>query len=48
LEAGISAYNQKGEAVDVEPMVSTKVSTEAVVRNAIAVVAAALLPATMV
>ena len=48
LEAGISAYNQEGEAVDAEPMALAKVSTEALVRNAVAVVPAALLPAAMI
>ncbi len=44
LEARVSAHNQEGQAVDSESMVSTKVSAETVVRNAIAVVAATLLP----
>ncbi len=48
LEAGISAYNEEGEAVDAEPMVAAEVSTEALVRNAVAVVAAALLPSAVV
>jgi hypothetical protein len=48
LEAGISAHNQEGEAVDAEPMVSAKASTEALVRNAIAMVATALLPGAVV
>jgi len=48
LEAWESAHNQEGEAVDAEPMVLAKVSTEALIGNAVAVVAAALLPAAMV
>jgi len=48
LEAGISAHNQEGESVNTEPMVPTKVSAEAVVRNAIAVVAATLLPGAVI
>jgi hypothetical protein len=48
LEAGISAHNQEGEAVDAEPMALAKISTEAIVRNTVAIVAAALLPAAVV
>jgi hypothetical protein len=48
LEAWISAYNQEGQAVNTESMVRPKVSAEAVVRDAIAVVAAALLPGAVV
>jgi hypothetical protein len=48
LEARISAYNQKGQAVDAESMVRPKVSTEPVIRDAVAVVAAALLPAAVI
>ena len=48
LEAWISAHNKEGEAVDAEAMVLTKVSTETVVRNTVAVVAAALLPSAVV
>ena len=44
LEARVPAHNQEGQAVDAESMVLTKISAEAVVRNAITVVAAALLP----
>ena len=44
LEARVSANNQEGQAIDSESMVLTKVSAETVVRNAIAVVAATLLP----
>jgi hypothetical protein len=44
LEAGISAHNQEWQSVDAEPMVWPKVSTEPVVRDAIAVIATALLP----
>jgi hypothetical protein len=48
LEAGISAHNQEGKAGDAEAMVLTKVSPETVVRNAVAVVAASLLPGAVV
>jgi hypothetical protein len=48
LEAGISAHNQKGQSVDAEPMVRSKVSTEPVVRDAIAVIATPLLPSAVV
>ena len=48
LEAGISANDQKGEALDSEPMVRPKVSAEPVVRDAIPAVAAALFPCAMV
>ena len=48
LEAGISAHNQEGQSVDAESMVRPKVSTETVVRNAVAVVPAALLPAAVI
>jgi hypothetical protein len=48
LEAGISAHNKEGLAVDSEPMVGPKGSTETVVRNAVAVVAAALLPGAVI
>jgi hypothetical protein len=48
LEAGISAHNQEGEPIDSEPMFRPKVSTESIVRNAVAVVAAALLPGAVV
>lgn len=44
LEARVSANHQEREAVDAEPMLRPKVSTEAMVRNAVAVVAATLLP----
>ena len=48
LEAWVSANNHEGQAVDAESMVRPKVSTEAVVRDAVAVVASALLPGAMV
>ena len=48
LEAGISAHNQEGQPIDSEPMFRPKVSTESIVRNAVAVVAAALLPSAVV
>jgi len=48
LEAGISAYNQEGKAVDAEPMALAKVSTETIVGNAVAVVSTALLPIAVV
>jgi hypothetical protein len=48
LEARVSAYNHEGEAVDAKPVVLTKVSAVAVVRNAVAVVTTALSPSAMV
>src|SRR5437870_2922088 len=48
LEAGISANHPEGEALDSEPMVRSKVSTEPVVRDAVAAVAATLLPGAVV
>jgi hypothetical protein len=48
LEARISAHNQEGEAVDAESMARPKVSTEPVIRDAVAVVAATLLPGTVI
>jgi hypothetical protein len=48
LEAGISAHNEEGEAVDAEPVVLTEISAETIVRNAVAVIATALLPAAVV
>ena len=48
LEAGISAYNQERQAVDAEPVVRPKISTVALVRNAVAAIAATLLPVAMV
>ena len=44
LEARIPAHHHEGEAIDAEPVTSTTVAAEIVVRNAVAVVAAALLP----
>ena len=48
LEARVSAHNQKGEAYDAESVAGPKVSDETLVRNAIAVVATALLPGAVV
>jgi hypothetical protein len=48
LEARVSPYNPKGKSIDAEPMAGPKVSAVAVVRDAVAVVAATLLPGTMV
>jgi hypothetical protein len=48
LEARVSADNQEGEAVDAESVVLTKISAEAVVRDAVAVISAALLPVAVV
>jgi hypothetical protein len=47
LEARIPANLHEGEAVDAEPVTPAIVTTEIVVRNAVAVVAAALLPSTV-
>jgi len=47
-EARISAHDQEGQSVDAESMVRPKVSTIPVVRNAIAVVTATLLPSAVV
>ena len=48
LEAGVSAHNQEGETVDAELVVLAKVSTKALVGNAVAVVATPLLPGAVV
>jgi len=48
LEAGISAYNQKWQAADSETVIRTKVSAVTILRNTVAVVAAALLPGAVV
>jgi hypothetical protein len=48
LEARVPANNQEGQAVDAESMVRPKVSTIPVVRNAIAMVTATLLPRAVV
>jgi hypothetical protein len=48
LEAGISAYDHKGQAANAEPVVRAKVSAEPIVRDAVAVVAATLLPTAVV
>jgi hypothetical protein len=47
LESRIPAYNQERLAVDTESVIRSKVNAEAVVRYAIAVVPAALLPRAM-
>ena len=47
LETRRSGHHQEGEAEDAEPMVAAIVGVEVVVRNAVAVVAAALLPGAM-
>src|SRR5450755_3498548 len=44
LEARVSAYNQEGKAVDAEVVAGAKVSAVPVIRNAVATVAATLLP----
>jgi hypothetical protein len=48
LKAGISTHDQERAALDSEPMVRSKVSTEPVLRDAVAAVAATLLPGAMV
>ena len=48
LEAGISAHDQEGAALDSESMIRPEVSTEPVVRDAVAAVSATLLPGTVV
>jgi len=48
LEAGISTYDQKGQATDSESMVWTKISAVTIVRNAVPAIAAALVPVPMV
>jgi hypothetical protein len=48
LEAGISTHNEEGESVDAETVVLAEISAEAIVRDAVAVVAAALLPVAVV
>jgi len=48
LEAGISTYDQEGQAADSEAMIGTEVSAIAIIRDAVAVVAAALLPIAVV
>lgn len=48
LETRVSANNQERQATDSEIMVWSKVSTIAVVRNAVAVVAATLLPSAVI
>src|SRR6266404_5242250 len=48
LEARVAAHNQEREAVDTEPMLRPKVPTESVIRDAVAAVAATLLPGAVV
>src|SRR5229473_973212 len=48
LETGISAHNQEGKTLDSEAMVRSKVSAVPVVRDAVAPVAAPLLPGAVV
>jgi len=48
LEAGKSANNKEGAAVNPEPMVGPKVTAETVVRNPVADIAAALPPSAVV
>jgi hypothetical protein len=48
MEARVPSNNQKRQAVDAEPMVPTKVSTVTVVRDAVTVVPATLLPVAVV
>jgi hypothetical protein len=48
LEARVSADNQEGQALDSESMRRSKVATEPIVRNAVANVAATLLPSAVV
>jgi len=48
LEARVSPHNLKGKAVDTKPMVLPEVSAEAVVRDAVAAIPAALLPSAVV
>jgi hypothetical protein len=48
LEARVPTYNQKGQSVYAESMVRPKVSPEALIGNAVSVVATTLLPAAMV
>jgi hypothetical protein len=48
LEAWVSADNQERETMDPEPVIRSKVSAVTVVRDAIAVVAAALLPGAVI
>src|ERR1700687_3939514 len=48
LEARVPTYNHEGQAVDAESMVLTKISSVAIVRNAVAVISAPLLPVAMI
>jgi hypothetical protein len=47
LEAGIPTNNQDGKTIDAEPVITPKMPTEAVLRNAVAGVTAALPPVTV-
>ena len=48
LEARVSAYHQEGKSVDAESVAGAEVSAVAVVRNAVAAVATALLPGAVI
>ena len=48
LEARVPTHNHEGQTVDAESVIRTKVSTETVVRDAVAVISATLLPSAMV
>jgi hypothetical protein len=48
LEARVPTNDQEGQTIDAEPMVATKVSAVAVVRNAVTVVAATLSPVAVI
>jgi hypothetical protein len=48
LEARVPSHNHEGQTVDTESVVRTKVATETVVRDAVAVISATLLPSAMV
>jgi len=48
LETRVSTYNQEGQSVHAEAMVWTKVSAEPIIRDAVTVVAATLLPTAVV
>ena len=48
LEAWVPTNDQEGQAIDAEPMVTTKVSAVTVVRDTVAVISATLLPVAVV
>src|SRR5579864_7896019 len=48
LETRVPTHNHEGQAVDLESIVLTKISTIAIVRNAVALISATLLPIAMV